>query len=80
MRKILFYKKASKENRPYYIVEDNVNSNIRISKLVDFSIINEINDQRQKSMVQVKNNYFDTPYLAKVKQDSIKYPNYDKRN
>ena len=75
MRKIHFSKKEKKDNRPYYIIDDNRNTNVRFSKLVDFSIINEMNDQRSKSMIQVRNNYFDTPYLAKEKQESIKYPN-----
>lgn len=75
MRKIHFSKKEKKDSRPYYIIDDNRNSNVRVSKLVDFSIINEMNDQRSKSMIQVRNNYFDTPYLAKEKQESIKYPN-----
>ena len=75
MRKILFDKNIKKDNRPYFILNDNVNSNVRVSKLFDFKMINELNNQRRESMIQVKNNYFDTPYLAKEKQDSIKYPN-----
>ena len=75
MRKILFAKNIKKDNRPYFICDDNANSNIRITKLFDFKMINELNNQRRDSMIRVKNNYFDTPYLAKEKQDSIKYPN-----
>lgn len=73
-RKMKYGDKYNKNERPYYIVKDNDNSRIRISKINVFSSVEEIVHDKMLTKALVIDNFFDTPYMKKIKKDAITYP------
>ncbi len=75
MKKLNIDKKIAQKNRPYYIIEDNENSDYKINKIADnnyFESINNVMADQCLTKALIIDNYFDTEYLAKIKKDSIK--------
>lgn len=73
-RKLKYGNKYNKVERPYYIIKDNDNSRIRISKINNFLSIEEIVHDKMLTKALVVDNFFDTNYMKKIKKDAIKYP------
>ena len=73
-RKLKYGDKYNKVERPYYIIKDNDNSRIRISKINIFSSIEEIVHDKMLTKALVVDNFFDTNYMKKIKKEAIKYP------
>ena len=73
-RKLKYGDKYNKGDRPYYIIKDNDNSRFRISKINNFSSIEEIVHDKMLTKALVIDNFFDTNYMKKIRKDAIKYP------
>ena len=73
-RRIKISDKYNKNERPYYIINDNENSRVRISKVINFKSIEEIIFDKKLTKALVVDNYFDTNYMKKIKKEAIKYP------
>ena len=73
-RRIKISDKYNKNERPYYIINDNENSRVRISKVINFKSIEEIIFDKKLTKALVVDNYFDTNYMKKIKKEAIEYP------
>ena len=73
-RKLKYGDKYNKTERPYYIIKDNENSKIRISKISNFLSIEEIVQDKLLTKALVIDNFFDTKYMKKIKKEAVKYP------
>ena len=73
-RRIILSELYNKKDRPYYILKDNDNSRMRISKIANFRSIEEIIQDKKLTKALVIDNYFDTEYMKKIKKEAIKYP------
>jgi hypothetical protein len=71
-KKINLDRDTYKTERPYYIIADNVNSQMKITKLNNFESIKNLNSSKEVKTAIIKNNYFDNAYVTKIKKDAIK--------
>lgn len=62
-----------KNDRPYYILPDNVNSQIRINRIHSFDSINGLSQEGKLKSTGTDSNYFDNSYMVKIKAESIQY-------
>lgn len=73
-RKLTYSLVYSKNQRPYYVNDDNANSRMRINCISNFQSINEIMQDRDLTKALVVDNFFDTSYIKKIKKEAVSYP------
>ena len=73
-KKIVYSTSYDKNQRPYYICTDNVNSRMRISQITSFKSINEIMQDKELTKALITEDFFETNYMKKIKKEAISYP------
>lgn len=72
-RKLKYESNFPRQQRPYYVLNDNSTSRSRINRISNYNSINEIVQDRKLTRALISDNYFDNDYMKKIKKEVISY-------
>lgn len=72
-KKLNFNSKESKNNRPYYVLEDNNNSLLKIMKITNSEYVNNVGLTKEQAELLSDYGFFDNEFLLKIKKESNVY-------
>ena len=79
-RKLKYESNFPRQQRPYYVLNDNSTSRSRINRISNYNSINEIVQDRKLTRALISDNYFDNDYMKKIKKEVISYRSEEQKN
>lgn len=73
-RKLIYENNYPRQERPYYVLNDNSSSRIRINRISNFDSVNEVVQDKRLTKALIVDNYFDNEYMKKIKKEVLSYP------
>lgn len=72
-RKLKYESNFPRQQRPYYVLNDNSTSRSRINRISNYNSINEIVQDKKLTRALISDNFFDNDYMKKIKKEVISY-------
>ncbi|MBR2138562.1 MAG: hypothetical protein IJ966_04595 [Bacilli bacterium] len=73
-RKLIYENNYPHQERPYYVLNDNSSSRMRINRISNFDSLNEVVQDKRLTKALIVDNYFDNEYMKKIKKEVLSYP------